>query len=251
MSTPIHPREGDDRSVGNGFADAAAPRGIDAESSPEVAESGGAPPPVAAPDEQHPRSVVSDRSGVVARQRERFGGVKVGSAFFGWLTATGMAVLLVSLLAAAGVAFGAATDTSLDQATRDTQNDVATAQTVGLVGGIVLLVILLVSYYCGGYVAGRMARFNGLRQGVAVCLWGVIMALLLAAIAAIAGTRYGVFAGIDLPTLPIADGHGALTGAIAIGATVLTALIGAMLGGLAGMRFHRRVDKAGLETHLD
>ena len=30
-----------------------------------------------------------DREAVVARERERFGGVKLGSAFFGWLTATG------------------------------------------------------------------------------------------------------------------------------------------------------------------
>ena len=35
--------------------------------------------------------------------------MKFGSAFFGWLTATGMAVLLISVPAAAGVAFGIAT----------------------------------------------------------------------------------------------------------------------------------------------
>src|SRR4051812_9843058 len=56
--------------------------------------------------------VVPDRAAIVARQKERFGGIKFGSAFFGWLTATGMAVLLIALLAAAGVAFGVATDTS-------------------------------------------------------------------------------------------------------------------------------------------
>ena len=41
---------------------------------------------------------------MVARQKERFGGIKAGSAFFGWLTATGMSVLLITLLAAGGVA---------------------------------------------------------------------------------------------------------------------------------------------------
>ena len=34
---------------------------------------------------------------------------------------------------------------------------------------------------------------------------------------------------------------------ITIRAAILAALIGAVLGGLAGMRFHRNVDKAGLE----
>jgi len=36
-------------------------------------------------------------------------------------------------------------------------------------------------------------------------------------------------------------------GLITIGAAILAALIGAVLGGLAGMRFHRNVDKAGLD----
>ena len=37
------------------------------------------------------------RDDVVAHQRERFGGVKIGSAFFGWLAATGMTVILTAL----------------------------------------------------------------------------------------------------------------------------------------------------------
>jgi hypothetical protein len=247
MSTPIRPRDGDDRSGDRDLAGSIPVQRVDSSrAAPEFAGSGEAPS-ARSTDDPHPHPVLPDRSSIVARQRERFGGVKIGSAFFGWLTATGMAVLLISLLAAAGVALGAATDTSIDQAAQDSPDNTATAQTVGLVGAIILLVVLFISYYCGGYVAGRMARFNGLRQGLAVCLWGLVMALLLAAIAAIAGTQYGVFAGLTLPSLPIAAGEGLVVGAIAIGAAVLSALIGALLGGLAGMRFHRKVDKAGLD----
>jgi hypothetical protein len=197
--------------------------------------------------DQHPSPVLPDRSTIDAQQRERFGGIKVGSAFFGWLTATGMAVLLIALLAAAGVAFGVATDTSIDQAAQQSQDNTGTAQTVGLVGAITLLVVLLLAYYCGGYVAGRMARFNGARQGIAVWLWGVVMALVTAAIAAIAGARYDVFAQLNLPRLPINEGQVTAVGAIAIGAAILAALVGAVLGGLAGMRFHRKVDRAELD----
>ena len=32
-----------------------------------------------------------DRHSVLAREREEHGGIKIGSAFFGWLTAMGMA----------------------------------------------------------------------------------------------------------------------------------------------------------------
>ncbi len=191
--------------------------------------------------------VVPDRATIVARQKERFGGIKFGSAFFGWLTATGMAVLLIALMAAAGVAFGVATSTTVDQATQKTQNNTGTAQTVGLVGAITLLVVLALAYYCGGYVAGRMARFNGIRQGFAVWLWGVVMTLVIAAIAAIAGSQYDVFARLNLPRLPVNEGQVTAVGAIVIGAAILAALIGALLGGLAGMKFHRKVDKAGLE----
>jgi hypothetical protein len=162
-----------------------------------------------------------------------------------------MAVLLIALLAAAGVAFGVATDTSLDEAAQQSQDNTGAAQTVGLVGAITLLIVLLLAYYCGGYVAGRMARFNGARQGLAVWLWGVVMALVIAAIAAIAGTQYDVFAQLNLPRLPINEGQVTAVGAIAIGAAILAALIGAMLGGLAGMRFHRKVDQAGLEPRND
>src|SRR5438270_3758803 len=52
-----------------------------------------------------------NREAVLERQQERYGGIKFGSAFFGWLTATGTALLLTALLAAAGAAVGVATNT--------------------------------------------------------------------------------------------------------------------------------------------
>ena len=246
MSTPIRPVDGDDHPSATEAG--ASPPGETRHIDKPDARSGFAPVDEAAAyrtaQDQH---TVPDTATMVARQRERFGGIKFGSAFFGWLTATGMAVLLIAILAAAGVAFGVATDTSVDQAAQEAQNNTGTAQTVGLVGGITLLVVLLLSYYCGGYVAGRMARFNGIRQGLAVWLWGVVMALIIAAIAAIAGTQYDVFAQLNLPRLPVNEGQVTAVGAIVIGAAILAALIGALLGGLAGMRFHRQVDRAGLD----
>jgi hypothetical protein len=251
MSTPIRPLDGDDR-PSEPEASRTTPVAARHVDLPDAEADGG----FATSDEsaayrtaadQHPAPPVPDRATIVARQKERFGGIKFGSAFFGWLTATGMAVLLIALLAAAGVAFGVATNTTVDQATQETQNNTGTAQTVGLVGAITLLVVLLLAYYCGGYVAGRMARFNGIRQGLAVWLWGVVMALVIAAVAAIAGTQYDVFAQLNLPRLPVNEGQVTATGAIVIGAAILAALIGALIGGLAGMRFHRKVDKAGLD----
>src|SRR5206468_11418307 len=98
------------------------------------------------------------------REKAEFSGMHFWLAFFGWLTATGMVVVLLALIAAIGALFRVQNLLGLQQG----------AQAVGIGGAIALLVVLLVSYYCGGYVAGRMARFSGLKQGLAVWLWALI-----------------------------------------------------------------------------
>ncbi|KIS25587.1 hypothetical protein TV39_20425 [Arthrobacter sp. SPG23] len=182
------------------------------------------------------------RETVVAREKEQFGGIKVGSAFFGWLAATGTAVLLTALVAAAGTAVGLATSTDVNEAVNQASGD----QTVGLVGIIVLLVILFVAYYCGGYVAGRMARFNGAKQGFMVWVWAVIFAILVALLAMIAGGRFNILANLNsFPRIPVNEGQLTTSGIIAAVVVAVVALIGAVVGGMAGMRFHRKVDRAG------
>ena len=186
----------------------------------------------------------ANRHDVVAAQKERFGGIKIGSAFFGWLTAMGMTVLLTALLAAAGTAFGVASGTTVDQATSDATSD---PKTVGLIGIIALLVVLVVAYYCGGYVAGRMARFDGAKQGVGVWLWALVVAILVAVLGVVAGNKYNVLANLNgFPRLPLGEGDLTTAGIIAAVVAAAAALAGAILGGLAGMRYHRRVDRAGL-----
>jgi hypothetical protein len=195
----------------------------------------GADTPVADPN-------VTDRQTAVARQKEQFGGMKVGSAFFGWLAATGMAVLLTALLAAAGAAVGLASNTNLN----DAVNQVASNGTAGLVGIIVLLVILFVSYYSGGYVAGRMARFSGAKQGFMVWVWALIAAVVVALLGLIAGQRYDILANLNsFPRIPVNEGQQTAASIIAAVVVALIALVGAVLGGLAGMHYHRKVDKAG------
>lgn len=182
-----------------------------------------------------------DREEVMQREKEEFGGVKIGSAFFGWLTATGTAVLLGALAAALGAGFSAVTNTDVaQQATQDPQS-------AGIIGSIVLLVVLLIAYYCGGYVAGRMARFNGLKQGVAVWVWAVVIAIIVALLGAIAGAQFNILSQIQsFPQIPANPQDMTTGGIIALVIAAVVALIGAILGGLAGMRFHRKVDKVGL-----
>jgi hypothetical protein len=175
----------------------------------------------------------------VAAQRDRFGGIKWGAAFFGWLSANGLAVLLVALLSAGGVALGLAN--GLDTADEAAQQ----ADTLGIGGGIAVLVVLFLAYLAGGYVAGRMARFDGARQGIAVWLIGLIVVLLLAAAGVILGAQYNVLEQLNLPRIPVDEGTATTAGVITLVAILLVTLLGAVLGGKLGDRYHRKVDRVG------
>jgi hypothetical protein len=177
---------------------------------------------------------------VRARQRAEFGGFNWGAAFFGWLVAVGVAALLVGLLAGAGAAVGLTEASSSDVA----QN----AEEVTLGGGIALLVALLIAYFSGGYVAGRMSRFDGARQGIGVWIFGLLVTVALAVLAVAAGSEYNVLERLDLPRIPIDEGTLTTGGVIALLAIVVGTLLAAALGGKAGERYHRRVDRAGFDA---
>lgn len=178
---------------------------------------------------------------VRARQREEFGGFNIGAGFFGWLVAVGLGVMLTAIATAAGAALGLA-----EQADNATLTD---ASTIGTAGAIVITVIGLVAYFCGGYVAGRMSRFDGMRQGLGVWIFGLAMTVILGAAGAIFGTEYNVLEQLNLPRIPIEEGTLATAGIITLVAVALATLIGALAGGKAGERYHRRVDRVGAETY--
>ncbi|WP_159617255.1 hypothetical protein [Arthrobacter zhaoguopingii] len=180
------------------------------------------------------------RNHLLEREKEEFGGIKIGSAFFGWLTATGTGVLLTALAAALGAVVGNVTNT--DVASQAAQNP----QAAGIIGAIILAVILFISYFCGGYVAGRMARFEGMKQGIAVWVWAIAIAVIVGGLGAIAGSQFNILAQFNIfPQIPNAENM-TTAGIISAIVAAVVALIGAIFGGLAGMRFHRKVDDANL-----
>ncbi|HZI91864.1 MAG TPA: hypothetical protein VFD31_09620 [Thermoleophilaceae bacterium] len=181
-----------------------------------------------------------DHREVRARQRDEFGGTNVGTAFFGWLVAVGMAAILTGILSAAGAAIGL-TEVSGSEASSN-------AGTISIVGGVILLLILMLAYYSGGYVSGRMSRFDGGRQGAAVWVIGLLVTIALAILAAIGGSEYNVLSRFELPRIPIDEGDLTTGGIIALAAVVVGTLLAAMLGGKAGERYHRKVDRAGFDV---
>jgi hypothetical protein len=172
-----------------------------------------------------------------ARQRDEFGGINWGAAFFGWLVAVGLGSLLLGIVAAAGAAIGL-TEVSGGEAE-------ANAESIGLGGAIALLAILMIAYYCGGYVAGRMSRFDGARQGFGAWLFGILVTVALAIVAVVLGSEYNVLEQLNLPALPVGESTLTTGGAIALAAVLLGTLLAAIVGGKAGERYHRKVDRAG------
>ena len=177
-----------------------------------------------------------------ARQRDRFGGIRWGSAFFGLLSAIGLAAILLGLAAAAGVAIG------VSEINDVTNGD---ADTIGLGGAILVLAILALSWYCGGYVAGRMARFDGARQGIGVWMWTLVIGAALAIAAVIGGSEYDVLQQLNLPNVAVGDQSLTTTGVITLAAALVVTLLFAIVGGKAGDLFHRRVDRFATREYVE
>jgi hypothetical protein len=218
-------RAGEPAQANNGGAVATGER--------DAAEASPPPPP--------PPPVVVDREARL-RQREQFGGINWGAAFFGWIVAIGIATLLTAIISAAGAAIRLTDTVSAGQAK-------ANADTIGIVGGALLIAVALIAYYSGGYVAGRMSRFDGARQGFGVWLFGLVVTLLVAGAGAILGDQYNVFEQLNLPRIPVSTSDVTTGGVIALAAILLGSLLAAVVGGKVGQRYHRRVDRAALAEY--
>lgn len=183
---------------------------------------------------------------IIERQRERFGGVKVGSAFFGWLTATGTAGLLAGLLLGIGAVLG------LDFTGQGAFAGFGPldAEAAGWIGAGTSLAILIVAFYCGGYVAGRMARFSGVVQGIAVWVWAIVIAIVGAILGVVLDSRYDLIPDglVEVPRVSFSEDVLVVAGIVAAVVVVVATLGGAILGGMAGVRYHRRVDRVGLDV---
>jgi hypothetical protein len=171
------------------------------------------------------------------RARDRFGGINPGAAFFGWLVAIAASILLIGLAGAVVAAIGSSASVTQSQAQRD-------AGTIGLASAIVLILVLAVGYYAGGYVAGRMSRFDGGRQGAAVWLLGLAVTVLAIIFGAVFGSKYNILDRVSLPRIPVDTGTLGWGTVVTAGVVLLLTLLAAVLGGKVGHRYHDRVDRA-------
>ena len=167
---------------------------------------------------------------------EKFGGMNLGACFFGWLVAIAVTVLLTGIVGAVVAAVSSTTSITQSEAERE-------AGTIGVAAGITLLVVLMIAYYAGGYVAGRMSRFDGTKQGIGVWVIGLIVTIIAVALGAVFGTQYNILDRVQMPRIPISGSDLSTGGIITAIAVLLLTLLAAMAGGAIGHRYHNRVDR--------
>ena len=91
-----------------------------------------------------------------------------------------------------------------------------------------------------------MARFSGIAQGVAVWVWALVIAIVVALGVVLLDGRYDLLGRLDaFPRLPVCEERLTIAGIITAVVVVVASLGGAILGGASGVRYHRRVDRAG------
>jgi hypothetical protein len=187
------------------------------------------PVDVQAEERTEVRTAADPYSGIAAA-RERFGGIDIPASLVGMLTALSTTLILAGL---AGAAFGAVGyQTGLEEDAQD-------LSTASLIGGVA---ILFVAYLIGGWAAGRIARYDGARNGFATGIWTLVFAAFLAGLGAWIDSEYDVFRNVELPQWFESDAL--TTAAIISGVAAIAAMFaGGIIGGLWGERYHRRADR--------
>ncbi|QYJ14366.1 hypothetical protein Rxycam_00162 [Rubrobacter xylanophilus DSM 9941] len=114
-------------------------------------------------------------------------------------------------------------------------------------GLVILAVLIFLTYLFGGYVAGRLARFDGGRNGALTVLFTAVVVVLLVVVGGfvpgVAGDAVRDFIqDAVMPALGSVADSGVM-GLAVLGGAVVVALLGGILGGRLGSRYHSQIDR--------
>ncbi len=187
-------------------------------------------------EQSYPRGYFEANEEREERLRDIYGGVDWLASFVGCLIAvlTGLVLLALAGLVLVPLGF------TLNLEGRE----IGAAIITGLV---VVGIVLFLAYLFGGYVAGRMARFDGGRNGMMSVAWSLALILLVAAIGSfLPGRFFDVLQEfVQNTVLPTVGGltELGLAGAGIIAGALLLALLGGFLGGRLGSRYHSNINR--------
>ena len=179
------------------------------------------------------RSAESIRKEQEQSLSERFGGFDWWPDFIGWVVATFFTLVFAAIVAAIVGSVGY-------QMGAPVSGTDPTSQKLGIGGLIGGLLAVFLGYLIGGYTAGRMARFDGVKNGIGVVIRTIIMAAVLGIAGAVLGEQFDLTRrlrlDIDRQSLTAA-------GVASLVVTLVVMLVGAVLGGKMGTRYHREIDR--------
>ena len=172
------------------------------------------------------------------RLRDMYGGVDWLASFLGFVFALVAGAIFAAI---AGVVLGPL-GFSLN---------LTGALGAAVITGLVLLgVLIFLTYFFGGYVAGRLARFDGGRNGAMLLVWTILTGLLLLLAAGVfsgflpGGAADAIGGVIDSASSAIGGlSQAGIVGIVVAVAALLLALIGGLLGGRLGSRYHAEIDR--------
>jgi hypothetical protein len=156
-------------------------------------------------------------------------GVSFGVAFFGWLVAGGIVVLLLASVGAAGTVIG--------------WERLAGWEWAYVTAWIVVVVSMAIGAFSGGYAGGRMVPAHGGRQGLDVWLLSWAATALIVGLGYVADREYDLVARIDWTSLPIAETDRTAAALVGLVAVLLVTLVSAVVGGAAGSRCSARLSR--------
>lgn len=175
------------------------------------------------------------------RLREVYGGVDWLGSFIGCIFAVVCGIVLLTLLS--GIVLAPLSFT-LDLQGQAIDN-------AAVIGLVLIGLSLFLAFFAGGYVAGRLVRFDGGRNGAATVVWGILLGVIFGVFsfllagflpAGISEALESLRESIVLPAVNSLVGLGLLGLGIAAGALLLM-FLGGFLGGSLGTRYHTRIDQ--------
>jgi hypothetical protein len=154
------------------------------------------------------------------------------SVLAGVLVAYGAFAVLVALAGAAAAALGLTSDLSANNWAE-----------LGVGSAIVAAAVLVVAYLFGGYVAGRMARRAGLLHGLGVFILALVIVALVAAVTATQADTSAIRGNLRSLGIPTTGAEWSDIGTLAGIGSLAAMLVGAVLGGMLGERWHTKLTR--------
>jgi hypothetical protein len=183
------------------------------------------------PEDLAEQRLASEQANARLARREaarRYGGVDLAASFGGALAALGSVVLMGSVAASIGwIRYAPTRDHSRIE--------------LSVAGVVTAGVVLFAAFLLGSWAAGRMARYDGGRNGLLTAVWFVALVAITAGIGVLANHDYNVLQTVQAPRW-LSDNAWTAKGIILMGCAVALMLIAASIGGRVGERYHRHPD---------